>query len=261
MFVRWLKKEVFDIYQETLGLDNHIISKSIAHSPHLSFCVVDEKDDLLGMISGYELDNSIQITSLYGRNNEIKLKLLKSFIQSAQDKSIQTIIPLDDLELLQTVGFEKYADVIEYVSSGRAVAFNFTTNHAKEVNNPNFFQIAYKLNKKILGDDLYEFTSNDMVSSSSLNLATNYGYLHSRAINKDILITPFLVEDMNYMDAEKLLRGVLHYRGLKKLKAYIPDIAEIKELFESYKFEKKGKFAFVYHGDKPKIKLDNVYGF
>lgn len=261
MYVRWLKLDFFEQIKENLGLDNHIISKSIEHSPHLCFCVVDEENNFLGFICGYEFENNIYVTALFAKNDIVKLKLLKSLINSAYNKSIQTIIPLDDLELFCSLGFEKYADVLGYVSSGRAVAFNFTTNHAKEVNNPNFFQIAYKLNKKIVGDDLYEYTSRDMNSSSSLNLSTNYGYLHSRALGKDIIISPFFVEDMNYMDAEKLLRGVLHYRGLKKLKAYIPDIAEIKELFESYKFEQKEKLVYVYMGEKPKIKLDNVYSF
>jgi hypothetical protein len=261
MYVRWLKLDFFEQIKDSLGLDNHIISKSIEHSPHLCFYVVDDKDNFFGFICGYEFENNVSITAFFAKSDDVKLKLLKSLIQCVHNKSLQTIIHISDFELFCNVGFEKYADVLGYVSSGRAVAFNFTTNHAKEVNNPNFFQIAYKLNKKIVGDDLYDYTSRDMNSGSSLNLATNYGYLHSRALNKDIIISPFFVEDMNYMDAEKLLRGVLHYRGLKKLKAYIPDIAEIKELFESYKFEQKEKLVYVYLGEKPKIKLDNVYSF
>ncbi|QOG11218.1 hypothetical protein [Arcobacter sp. FWKO B] len=261
MHVRWLKPEIFEIYKETLGVDSHIVFKSIQHNGDLCFYTIDENDAFTGLICAYEFEKSIKITAFLGKDTSTKEKLLKSLIQASYNKPLQAIITKTDSELFRSFGFETYTEVLEYISNSRAVAFNFTTNHAKEVNNPNFFQIAYRLNKKNLGDDMYEYCKNDMNSTSSLNLATDLGYLHSRGLHKDILISPFVINDMSYLDAEKLLRGVLHYRGLKKLKVFIPNILEIKELYESYKFIKNNNLFLVYLGEKPNIKLDNIYGF
>jgi hypothetical protein len=53
---------------------------------------------------------------------------------------------------------------------------------------------------------------------------------------------------------------VLYYRGLKKIYGYAPsEVKEITELYESYKFKKEGLFYLVYLGEKPTIKLDNLY--
>ena len=68
------------------------------------------------------------------------------------------------------------------------------------------------------------------------------------------------MQNESYLDAEKLLRGVLYYRGLKKIFAFIPkDIKEISELYESYKFKKDGNFSLLYLGEKPELKLENLY--
>ena len=64
-----------------------------------------------------------------------------------------------------------------------------------------------------------------------------------------------------FLDAEKLLRGVLYYRGLKKIFAYAPkNEKEIVELYQSYKFEIDGDFKLMYLIEKPNISLENLYG-
>ena len=63
-----------------------------------------------------------------------------------------------------------------------------------------------------------------------------------------------------FLDAEKLLRGVLYYRGLKKIYGFAPiQEKEIVDLYQSYKFEINGDFKLMYLKDKPNIVLDNLY--
>ena len=64
----------------------------------------------------------------------------------------------------------------------------------------------------------------------------------------------------SFIDAEKLLRGVLYYRGLKIVYAFIPtNIDEIVELYHQYKFKNEGNYRLQYLGEKPNIRLESLY--
>ena len=68
--------------------------------------------------------------------------------------------------------------------------------------------------------------------------------------------------DEAFLDAEKLLRGVIYHRGLKNLISFIPEsISEIVDLYKSYNFEFKSGYKLMYKNKKPDIKLDSIYGF
>lgn len=60
-------------------------------------------------------------------------------------------------------------------------------------------------------------------------------------------------------DAEKFIRGVIYHRGLKKIVAFIPEVKEITDLYESYKFELTGGYQLLYLGNKPTMDLEMVY--
>ena len=69
------------------------------------------------------------------------------------------------------------------------------------------------------------------------------------------------MEDASFSDAEKLLRGVIYHRGLKKIIAFIPsDVKEITDLYKSYKFELKDRMLLMYKNQKPSINLEMIYG-
>jgi hypothetical protein len=89
-----------------------------------------------------------------------------------------------------------------------------------------------------------------------------HGFLHSYVVNKRFIkISPWLMDSEAFIDAEKLLRGVLYYRGLKKIYAYAPsNEKEIIELYQSYKFKIDGDFKLMYLTELPDIKLENLYG-
>ena len=102
----------------------------------------------------------------------------------------------------------------------------------------------------------------DCVFSNSLKLSTDYGFLHSYVVNKRyIKISPWIMANEAFLDAEKLLRGVLYYRGLKKIFGFAPkNEKEIVDLYQSYKFEITGDFKLMYLNEKPNIRLENLYG-
>ena len=65
-----------------------------------------------------------------------------------------------------------------------------------------------------------------------------------------------------FSDAEKMLRGIIYHRGLKKILAFIPsEVEEITNLYESYKFDLSDEYSLLYLNSKPSIMIDMVYAF
>ena len=112
-----------------------------------------------------------------------------------------------------------------------------------------------------MNESMEHYIKNELEFASSLKLSTQLGFLHSRALENKILISPWGMASEAYMEAEKLFRAVLYYRGLKKIVAYVPDEVEILSLYNSYKFEKQSEYCVVYHGKKPTWQIDNIYAF
>jgi hypothetical protein len=96
-----------------------------------------------------------------------------------------------------------------------------------------------------------------------LLLSSSNGYQHSYALNQNIIkLSPWIMQEFSFDEAEKLMRGVIYHRGLKKILAYIPAFNdEITNLYRSYKFEFLEEFELMYKNEKPKINLEMVYGF
>ena len=145
--------------------------------------------------------------------------------------------------------------------SGEAVAFNFSNSTAKQVSGEHYDEVSKKVDKKVFNFRRDEYLKNDCVFSNSLKLSTGFGYLHSYVVNKRFIkISSWCMENEAFLDAEKLLRGVLYYRGLKKIYGYAPkNVKEIIDLYQSYKFKIDENFKLMYLKDKPKIVLDNLY--
>ena len=65
------------------------------------------------------------------------------------------------------------------------------------------------------------------------------------------------MDDGAFSDSEKILRGVIYHRGLKKLFAFIPsEVKEITDLYASYKFDMSDEFTLLYKNSKPSINLE-----
>jgi hypothetical protein len=145
--------------------------------------------------------------------------------------------------------------------SGEAVAFNFSNSTAKQVSGEHYEEVSKKVDKKVFNFRRDDYLKTDCVFSNSLKLSTGYGYLHSYVVNKRFIkISSWCMENEAFLDAEKLLRGVLYYRGLKKIYGYAPkNVKEIVDLYQSYKFKINGDFKLMYLRERPNIILDNLY--
>ena len=148
-------------------------------------------------------------------------------------------------------------------SVGISSSFNFSNATAKSISGENYLPIIKKLDKEALNEDRYTYITHIVSKQSSLLLATSFGFQHSYGINKNIIkISPWIMVDEAFTDAEKLIRGVLYHRGLKTIVAFIPsEVKEIVELYKSYKFEVVESFRLLYLNKKPKINLASIYGF
>ena len=87
--------------------------------------------------------------------------------------------------------------------------------------------------------------------------------LGHRVSGKSIVkLSPWIMVDEAFTDAEKLLRGVIYHRGLKRIISFIPkDVKEVVELYQSYNFELKEDYQLLYMNKKPNIHLESIYGF
>lgn len=266
MFVGWIRGDEFEKLKSNndniLQIDNHLFETNLQRFPNLCFKCVDN-NQIVGITSAYIFENTTKINLFETINvQEVKQNLLRILMQNLQNEnSIYSIVSHDDLDIFKNNGFEIIYKCFKFIYKGTQVAFNFSNSHAKEVTQEDFFLAAHKLDKLAYKENRNDFLSHDMIYSSSLKLATKYGYLHSRALSNKILVSPWIVANEAFMDAEKLLRALIYYRGLKQIVAFAPNIAEIVSLYNDYKFEKEQEYFFVYKGEKPKFSFDNIYAF
>lgn len=270
MFIGWIRKDSFnnDIEKlsESISLDKNLIINTTQENHSLSFGAYDE-NKLVAIVTAFEFYDSILINNLYyikEIENKTIIRLIKLLLQNInQTKTVLFLANKNEQEFLKEFGFKKYANFKKVVHSGSAVAFNFSNATSKSISGANYLPIIKKLDSDALNENRFEYITNTVAKQSSLVLSTNFGYQHSYGIDKNIIkISPWIMVDEAFTDAEKLIRGVLYHRGLKTIVAFIPsDIKEIVELYESYKFEVVESFGLLYLNDKPNINLASVYGF
>jgi hypothetical protein len=271
MFIGWLRKaslkEDLKKLSESVLIDENLILNSFEEDQNLCFGAY-EGEDLKAVITAYSFKDSILINNLCyteDTDTEVIKRVLKVLMNNIADTS-QTILFMANIKeskIFAKLGFKKYARFKKAVHSGEAVAFNFSNATAKSITRPNYLGTIKKLDFDALNEDRYDYITEICSKVSSLTLSTEFGYQHSYAINKNhIKISPWIMVDEAFTDAEKLIRGVLYHRGLKTLISIIPaDIKEITDLYKSYKFELKSDLYLVYLNKKPNINLASVYGF
>jgi len=262
MFIGWLRgDEVEKLKTSTqLFIDPWLLEIAFKRYPHYVFKVQKEQNiEAVALAYTYH-----KTTQLFFFENKISLeekrKLLALLLDNlTTQKSLYSLVKTQEVELFSSFGFKSLKKVYKLINKGTKVAFNFSQTHAKEVNNPQFHSIAHKIDTAVRKEDRKIYLNEDMVSKSSLTLATNSGYLHSRAVLKEIFISSFGINSEAFMEAEKLLRAVLYYRGLKQIVVYAPDVVEILSLYEAYKFEQIEEYQLLYKGDVPQFDFDNMY--
>lgn len=271
MFIGWIRAKNFssdlEAFSSSITIDKSLILKTFEQNQALCFGAYNE-NKLVAFISAYEMNDTILINNFYYMpqvTDDIKKRLVKLLLNNTiqNDKSLCIMSKKDEKTMLMAFGFKEYAKFKKAVYVGGAAAFNFSNATAKSIANENYIPTITKLDQKAFGSSRMEYIRDVMFKQSSLVLSTDFGYQHSYAIDKTLVkISPWIMEDAAYIDAEKLMRGVLYHRGLKKLFAYIPsDVNEITNLYKSYNFNLDEEYSLLYTTKKPDINLEMVYGF
>lgn len=266
MFIGYLRNQFEDsletLSQENVLLDIELLKHTFNAYPQYCFAAYDN-NTIVGVLSAYKFENQILINVLEvsQKYDDVLERLVTLFLKNSLNENIYLLIPQNVYPKIETLGFKVFAPFVRYMHFGDAVAFNFSNTHAKQVNIENYEETAKKIDKLVFNENREHYIAKDCTFSNSLKLGTQSGILHSYVVNKKyIKISPWIMKDEAFLDAQKLLRGVLYYRGLKKIYGYAPqEDKEITELYESYKFRKDALYYLVYLGEKPAIKLENVY--
>lgn len=266
MFVGYLRndfeEDCSDILQSNKLFELDLLKQTYNVFPQYCFAAY-ESGKIVGIISAYEFHKHIYINiiDVLKVHEDILTRLLKLLIQNASSMNIFVLIENKLSSYIEAFNFQYHSSFIKFIHSGEAVPFNFSNSIAKQVNGEDYENVSKKIDKEVFMDNREEYIKKDCSFSNSLKLSTQSGFLHSYVVNKRyIRISPWLMQSESYLDAEKLLRGVLYYRGLKKIFGFAPkDIKEITDLYESYKFKKDGTFSLMYLGEKPNLKLENLY--
>jgi len=156
-------------------------------------------------------------------------------------------------------GFKECIDVIRLKSKKELLSRNFSG--FGETEQKTFPQIGIKLDAEFFKEDRSVLLSEDFVSKSSIYFATANGFLHSRMVGGSAFVGPFEVRSGAYLDAERMFREFLHFRGMKEIYIDAPKIDDILSFFIGYGFEEVGRTIQMAKGDDLKIEYENVYSF
>jgi hypothetical protein len=271
MFIGWIRGKSFsadlEAFSASITIDKSLVLKSFEQNQSLCFGAYDEKK-LVAFISAYELQDSILINNFYyleDITDDTKKRLLKLLLTNlAEDtKPVLFMSKNKERNLFSSFGFKEYAKFSQALYAGGAPAFKFSNASAKSISNENYLPIITKIDKRAFKQPRVEYIRDALFKQSSLILSCETGYQHSYAISKNLIkISPWVMEDAAFSDSEKILRGVIYHRGLKRLLAYIPsDIKEITDLYKSYNFVLSNDYTLLYANNKPEIDLEMLYAF
>jgi len=159
-------------------------------------------------------------------------------------------------------GFEKKFEVGRFVNVGKVPPFHFTNAHAKELDSNDFDTVAKHIDYETFAENRMEFLIDEMDRNSSLKFATKNGFMHSSVVNaRNVYLGPWQVRQGHHVEAEKMMQGVLFFRGLKKIIADVPlEQKHIVDLYKNYNFEKKATFLHMANNNR-EIKYENIYSF
>ncbi len=268
MFVGWIREGFAQQVKawENSGVDTQMLLRSQAHEPGLCYGAYDEDSNLKGVIAATTMQRYVLIHTFVFADDDTDTsgRLLQLLLTNLLPltKPVLFMAQGEEKAIFEAQGFALYAAFDKRFYKGKAIAFNFTPAHEKSINNENYRQILQNLDRSIFGSHRNEFLQEVFERNTSLYLSTDLGYQHSCAIGGLIRLGPWVMYQDSFMDAERLLRGLLHYRGLKKIVAFSPKgVGEIEELYDKYAFQKQQSCELLYLGDKPKIVLEGVYAF
>lgn len=251
-----------DLTNKNPLFDLELLKQTYDAYPQYCFAAYEESK-IIGVLSAYSFDKYLYINVLdvIPEYEDVLKRLISLLIRNFPNENILLLIEKEKSQELESLGFKIHSDFVRFMHSGEAVAFNFSNSTAKQVSGEHYDEVARRVDKKAFNLSRENYIKTDCIFTNSLKLSTAYGYLHSYVVNKRFIkISPWIMDNEAFLDAEKLLRGVLYYRGLKKIYGYAPkNVKEIVDLYQNYKFKINGDFKIMYLKEKPNIVLDNLY--
>lgn len=266
MFVGYLRNDYEDNLEELINsnilFESELLKQTYKAFPQYCFAAYED-EKIVAVLSAYFFKKSLYINVIEALESyeEFLPRLIDLLLKNSSNKDLFFLLKESLKNNIDQEKFKEHSSFVKYFYQGEPVAFNFSNSMAKQVNGENYDEVTKLIDKQVFDEQRDQYVLHDAVFSNSLKLSTNAGMLHSYVVNKKyIRISPWLMKNEASIDAEKLLRGVLYYRGLKKIFAYAPkDVEEISNLYKSYKFKQQEEYALFYFGQKPKIKLENLY--
>lgn len=272
MFIGWLKfadvSKLVSIADEAGWLvDGYHTKLMLIHSPHLCYGAYEDAE-LVGAVLAVEFQYSAMIKYFMVRKGYQKQgigkRLLETLIGALENKyqNIYIHTYLDLIPFFERYGFESKMEVGRFINVGKVPPFNFTNANAKELDGENFEKVISKMDKETFDENRMDFLLDEMDRNSSLKFTLPNSFQHSSVVNsRNVYLGPWQVKAGHEDEAEKMMQGVLYFRGLKKVVADIPlGIPLVVDLYKRYNFENKQHFMHMVRG-KSKINFENIYAF
>ena len=273
MYIGWLKfvdvPELVKIAEETGWLlDGYHVKLMMMHSPHLCYGAYEE-GALVGAVMAIEFETSAMIKYFMVRptyqKQGIGRRLFNTLFGVLKDEHPSLYLHANPQlkNFFEAHGFKSVMEVGRFLNVGKVPPFSFTNAQAKELDGGNFDAIIRKIDLETFGEDRMAFMLDEMERNSSLKFALPNSFQHSSVINsRGVYLGPWQSRPGFEDEAEKMMQGVLYFRGLKKVLADVPlGNQKAVELFEKYHFQQKGTFLHMYYGNERNIKFENIYAF
>ncbi|MHC3994831.1 GNAT family N-acetyltransferase [Thiomicrolovo sp. ZZH C-3] len=272
MFIGWLKfADVSELVKiaDTVGwlADGYHIKLMMMHSPHLCYGAYEE-GKLVGAIMAIGFSETAQMKYFMVRPEYQKKGIGKRLFQTLLGvlendfRKIYLHANPDLVPFFEAHGFESNMEVGRFINVGKVPPFNFTNAHAKELDGGNFESAISVIDHETFGENRLEFLLDEMERTSSLKFTLPNAFQHSSVVNaRHVYLGPWQVREGHEDEAEKMMKGVLYFRGLKKVFADVPlGVKPVVDLYEKYHFKQQQKFVHMSKGGNS-VKFENIYAF
>jgi GNAT superfamily N-acetyltransferase len=273
VFIGWLKfadvTDLVEIANEVGWLvDSYHIKLMMMHSPHLCYGAYEE-GVLVGAVMAVEYERSTMMKYFMVKPTHQKMGFGKRLIATlmgaleGENRPIYLHANPRLVPFFERLGFEARMEVGRFLNVGKVPPFNFTNAHAKELDGTNFETAIAQIDAETFGENRLDFLLDEMERNSSLKFTLPNGFQHSSVINaRSVYLGPWQVREGHEDEAEKMMKGVLYFRGLKKVIADVPlGNPHAVELYERYHFQQKGTFVHMVMGESTDVKFENIYAF
>jgi GNAT superfamily N-acetyltransferase len=273
VFIGWLKfgdvSELVRIAEEVGWLvDGYHIKLMMMHSPHLCYGAY-EGGKLVGAVMAIEFERSamvkyFMVKESYQRQG-IGRRLFETLLGALHSEYQRIYLHAnpDLVPFFESHGFEAKMEVGRFMNVGKVPPFNFTNAHAKELDAGNFESAIAAIDKETFNENRMDFLLDEMERNSSLKFTLPNGFQHSSVVNaRNVYLGPWQVRAGHEDEAEKMMKGVLYFRGLKKVVADVPlGMSHVVDLYERYHFQNKQRFVHMSRGDGGDVRFENIYAF